>query len=435
MSDHPPNEKGLTDSSSQQQQQQHGLSTAQIERYSRQLLLPDIGVHGQSKLCNSSVLVVGAGGLGSPAILYLAAAGIGHLGIVDYDAVEASNLQRQIIHSEDSIGALKTDSAAASVHSLSSLVRCTTFNTLIDRSNVLDILKSFDLVVDGTDNVTTRYLLNDACVLLGKTLVSGSALRMDGQLTVYNHQGGPCYRCIFPVPPPPETVSNCNQAGVLGVVPGIIGCIQALEVIKIVSGMQTSYSQKMLLFDATQGSFRTVKLRGKNPSCEVCGTNPTITEPIDYIQFCGVSPHDKTPDLQVSGDDERISVKEYHSIVMAGTPHLLLDVREKVQYDICSLSQSHHIPLAKLESNIDCVLQLRETVSAEKSSSQAVSIVNADDSVSGSAAVPIYVVCRRGNDSQLAVQKLKGHGVSNVFDIVGGLKQWAVEIDPSFPKY
>ncbi|KAJ1340944.1 hypothetical protein BSLG_004417 [Batrachochytrium salamandrivorans] len=409
MSDHPPNEKGLTDSSSQQQQQ-HGLSTAQIERYSRQLLLPDIGVHGQSKLCNSSVLVVGAGGLGSPAILYLAAAGIGHLGIVDYDAVEASNLQRQIIHSEDSIGALKTDSAAASVH-------------------------SFDLVVDGTDNVTTRYLLNDACVLLGKTLVSGSALRMDGQLTVYNHQGGPCYRCIFPVPPPPETVSNCNQAGVLGVVPGIIGCIQALEVIKIVSGMQTSYSQKMLLFDATQGSFRTVKLRGKNPSCEVCGTNPTITEPIDYIQFCGVSPHDKTPDLQVSGDDERISVKEYHSIVMAGTPHLLLDVREKVQYDICSLSQSHHIPLAKLESNIDCVLQLRETVSAEKSSSQAVSIVNADDSVSGSAAVPIYVVCRRGNDSQLAVQKLKGHGVSNVFDIVGGLKQWAVEIDPSFPKY
>ncbi|EGF84382.1 hypothetical protein BATDEDRAFT_8411 [Batrachochytrium dendrobatidis JAM81] len=411
MADHSPATAKYTTS--------HGLSNQQIKRYSRQLLLRDIGVQGQEKLCNSSVLIIGAGGIGSPAILYLAAAGVGNLGIVDYDFVEESNLQRQIIHSEASINTSKTDSAATAVRSISSLVQCTTYNTLIDQSNVLEIVSGYDVVVDGSDNVATRYLLNDACVLLGKPLVSGSALRMDGQLTVYNHQGGPCYRCIFPVPPPPETVSNCNDGGVLGVVPGIIGCMQALEVIKLISGIQTSYSQKMLLLDAVSGSFRTVKLRGKSSTCAVCGPNPTITKPIDYVQFCGASPHDKALNLDVACPKDRISVKDYQNVMMAGKPHILLDVREKVQFDICSLPQSHNVSFGQLERQLDSIIKLRHDVVMETKTED----------------VPIYVVCRLGNDSQLAVQKLKENGVTNVFDIVGGLASWTKEIDPIFPEY
>ncbi|KAI8924450.1 hypothetical protein BC831DRAFT_513356 [Entophlyctis helioformis] len=387
----------------------HGLSQAQVERYSRQLLLRDIGVAGQERLCNAKVLVVGAGGIGSPVILYLAAAGIGHLGIVDYDSVEASNLQRQVVHTEARVGTLKADSAAQAVAELSSLVKCTTFNTLIDRTNVLDIVReqvppSFDIIVDATDNVATRYLLNDASVLLNKTLVSGSALRMDGQLTVYNHQGGPCYRCIFPVPPPPETVTNCSEGGVLGV--GIIGCIQALEVIKLVAGIPTSYSQKLLLFDAVAGSFRSVKLRGKSPNCAVCGDNPTITEPIDYVQFCGSAPDDKTPDVHLLEPHERVSVQAYRDVADSGAPHVLVDVRDQMQFEICALPNSLHVPFDKLQERLPEIVQHR-----------------------------IFVVCRRGNDSQMAVRTLKAGGIESAFDIIGGLEEWSRTIDPTFPNY
>eukprot|EP00842_Homolaphlyctis_polyrhiza_P006402 jgi/Hompol1/6763/HPOL_003800-RA len=376
----------------QQTQSQHGLSKAQIERYSRQLLLPELGVM----------------------------AGIGHLGIVDFDTVDESNLQRQVIHNEERVGTPKTESAAKAVADLSSHVRCTTFNTLIDSSNAMDIVKDFEYVVDATDNAATRYLLNDACVLLGKTLVSGSALRMDGQLTVYNHNGGPCYRCIFPVPPPPETVTNCNDGGVLGVVPGIIGCIQALEVIKLVAGIPTSFSQKMLLFDAMEGTFRTIKLRAKNKQCAVCGDTPTITAPIDYVLFCGASANDKTRRRELLSDEQRITCQQYNQIVQDNQPHVLLDVRQKVQFDICSLPHSHHIPLAELGKHIDRVSELQARVSAQ---------------TGAATPVPVYVVCRRGNDSQLAVDLLQKHGIKNAYDLVGGLTAWSETVDASMPIY
>ncbi|KAI8923963.1 hypothetical protein BC831DRAFT_14474 [Entophlyctis helioformis] len=398
----------------------HGLSQAQVERYSRQLLLRDIGVAGQERLCNAKVLVVGAGGIGSPVILYLAAAGIGHLGIVDYDSVEASNLQRQVVHTEARVGTLKADSAAQAVAELSSLVKCTTFNTLIDRTNVLDIVREFDIIVDATDNVATRYLLNDASVLLNKTLVSGSALRMDGQLTVYNHQGGPCYRCIFPVPPPPETVTNCSEGGVLGVVPGIIGCIQALEVIKLVAGIPTSYSQKLLLFDAVAGSFRSVKLRGKSPNCAVCGDNPTITEPIDYVQFCGSAPDDKTPDVHLLEPHERVSVQAYRDVADSGAPHVLVDVRDQMQFEICALPNSLHVPFDKLQERLPEIVQHRSRVALDTGTQTP---------------PPVFVVCRRGNDSQMAVRTLKAGGIESAFDIIGGLEEWSRTIDPTFPNY
>ncbi|KND00824.1 uncharacterized protein SPPG_03929 [Spizellomyces punctatus DAOM BR117] len=401
------------------------LDNDEISRFSRQLLMREIGVQGQLKLRNTTVLVVGAGGLGAPAVMYLAAAGIGRLGIVDYDPVEASNLQRQIVHDETRVGMMKAESAKATVNRLSSFCDCIAYNTLIESSNAMDIIRPWDIVVDATDNVATRYLLNDACVLAGKPLVSGSALRMDGQLTVYNHAGGPCYRCIFPAPPPPETVTNCSDGGVLGVVPGIIGCLQALEVIKIASGLGTSFSQKMLLFDATSGAFRTIKLRGQSPTCAICGKNPTITDLIDYVQFCGAAPTDKTPAQTLLPDDERSTCREYSSVRMGAWPHLLLDVRETVQFNICSLPNSLNVPLKDLERRLTDVEQAARQAAALESSAIAI----AKD------ALPIYVVCRRGNDSQVAVQLLRQHGFLQAKDIAGGLERWASEIDPDFPTY
>ncbi|KAJ3187006.1 Molybdenum cofactor synthesis protein 3 [Gaertneriomyces sp. JEL0708] len=395
-------------------QKKTNLNNEEISRYSRQLLMPEIGVQGQLNIRNASLLVVGAGGLGAPAIMYLAAAGIGRLGIVDYDPVEASNLQRQIIHDETKLNVPKAESARQTVEKLSSLCDCVAYNTLIDSSNALELIRPYDIVLDATDNVATRYLLNDACVLLDKVLVSGSALRMDGQLTVYHYQGGPCYRCIFPKPPPAETVTNCSDGGVLGVVPGIIGCLQALEAIKIASGMGTSFSQKLLIFDATTGTFRGIKLRGRKPDCAVCGDAPTITKLIDYVQFCGSSAADKTPSLNVLPGEERISCKSYAGI--RSSPHLLLDVREKVQYNICSLPNSINIPYKELDRR---VAEVEDAVKRKNDEN----------------GIPVYVVCRRGNDSQLAVQLLKESGFTMAKDIIGGLEQWAAEVEPAFPTY
>ncbi|KAJ3024214.1 Molybdenum cofactor synthesis protein 3 [Thoreauomyces humboldtii] len=340
------------------------LSNAEISRFSRQLLVPEIGVPGQLSLRNASVLVVGAGGLGAPAIMYLAAAGIGRIGIVDYDEVEASNLQRQIIHDETKVGVLKAESARETVNRLSSLCECVAYNLLLDSGNAMETLSPWDYIVDATDNVATRYLLNDACVLLKKTLISGSALRMDGQLTVYNHEGGPCYRCIFPSPPPPETVTNCSDGGVVGVVPGIIGCMQALEVIKIASGIGASFSQKLLIFDATDGTFRTIRLRGRRSTCAVCGDEPTVTELIDYVQFCGAGADDKSHGLKLLDDSERITAKGYAAL--RSKPHVLLDVREKIQFAICALPDSISMDrllspaaLCSLYPNVFLLLSLR----------------------------------------------------------------------------
>ncbi|KAG2219854.1 hypothetical protein INT45_000741 [Circinella minor] len=396
-------------------EKQNQLNNEEIRRFGRQLILPEFGPEGQLKLRNSSILVVGAGGLGAPAILYLGAGGIGKLGIVDHDDVDISNLHRQVIHKERTQGMNKAVSAMLAVHEIHPQCHVTPYPILLDSSNALSLIKQYDVVLDATDNVATRYLLNDACVLAGKPLVSGSALRMDGQLTVYNHNGGPCYRCIHPVPPPPETVTNCSDGGVLGVIPGVIGILQALEAIKIVAGLtenQTSHS--FLIFNGCYSPmFRSIKLRGKKENCLVCGENPTITELIDYVEFCGSGATDKEASLFVLKPEERINVQQYKKVVENKESHLLLDVRSPVQFKICSLPNSISIPLDKLESQLP---GLREQIEKQKAEN-------------------VYVVCRLGNDSQLAVQMLQKYGIMNVQDITGGLYKWATDIDTSFPIY
>ncbi|CAG5133567.1 unnamed protein product [Candidula unifasciata] len=389
------------------------LSNADISRYSRQLILPEFGVTGQIKLKSSSVLVVGAGGLGCPAAIYLAAAGVGKLGVVDYDEVELSNLHRQILHTVDRVGVSKSLSVAQSCFRLNPSVLYIPYQLQLNSTNALDIIKSYDVVVDATDNVATRYLLNDACVLANKPLVSGSALRFEGQ------------------PPPPETVTNCSEGGVLGVVPGIIGSLQALEAIKIASGMEPSFCQRLLLFDGLDGTFRNIKLRSRSKSCSVCGEKPTILKLIDYEQFCGAGATDKNPDLHVLSDSSRISAKEYASMLNDRVPHVLLDVRPAVELDICKLPHpALNIPFPLFNKNISQVAsQIMQVVNDQCHSTT--------EQPDGST-IQVVCVCRRGNDSQLAVdllqKKLLSTGV-NLVDIRGGLYSWTKQVDADFPTY
>ncbi|XP_060790275.1 adenylyltransferase and sulfurtransferase MOCS3 isoform X2 [Neoarius graeffei] len=405
------------------------LSNDDIMRYSRQLLLPELGVKGQMSLLNTSVLVVGCGGLGCPLALYLAAAGIGRLGLLDYDEVELSNLHRQVLHTERTQGLPKAQSAAQALSRLNSTTQCVPYHLQLSSENALQLIQQYDIVADCSDNVPTRYLVNDACVLSGRPLVSASALRMEGQLTVYNYKGGPCYRCLYPVPPSPETVTNCSDGGVLGVVVGVMGCLQALEVLKIASGQKSSFGQQLLMFDAQDGRFRCIKLRAKQAGCVVCGEMPTVTELQDYERFCGSSATDKCRRLNLLSAEQRVSVQEYKSIMDCGTPHLLLDVRPKVEVDICHLPVSINIPLASLEDQkTDHINFLKKMISELKSQ------------MSSELPVPVYVVCKLGNDSQTAVQLLEmmsGTELEDITvkDITGGLMAWANKIDPSFPKY
>ncbi|XP_033734374.1 adenylyltransferase and sulfurtransferase MOCS3-like [Pecten maximus] len=396
------------------------LNNAEISRYSRQLILPEIGVKGQLSISSTSVLVVGAGGLGCPSSIYLAAAGIGRIGLVDYDEVELTNLHRQILHTETKVGVTKSASAAHACKSLNSHVECVPYHLQLNSSNALQLIQQYDIVLDATDNVATRYLLNDACILANKPLVSGSALRFEGQLTVYNYNGGPCYRCLYPKPPPPETVTNCSDGGVLGVVPGIIGCLQALEALKIASGIGPSFSQVMLMFDGLDGTFRRIKLRGRQPSCPLCSTNPSITQLIDYEQFCGTRADDKDKCLKVLDSEHRITVHEYKKMLETSSEHVLVDVRTEVEMDICQLPhQPINIPINRI--------------------GQEESIARIQSQLSTSEEKPaVIVVCRRGNDSQIAVEKLlrcfKDSEV-DIKDIRGGLHAWAKHIDTNFPVY
>lgn len=409
-----------------------GLSNAEISRYGRQLLIPEWSIEGQLSVRSSSVLVVGVGGLGCPVALYLAGAGIGHLGLVDYDTVDVNNLHRQVIFTEQQVGVAKVKVAQETVKSLNSLVRCSTYQVLLVSSNAMDIMKDYDVIVDCSDNVATRYLLNDASVLLKKPLVSGSALRFEGQLTVYNHEGGPCYRCLFPTPPPPDTVTNCSDGGVVGAVPGLIGSMQALEALKIAAKIGTSYSQRMLVFDGFEGIFRTVKLRPRMPECVVCGDNPSINELIDYEQFCGASPDDKTWGLHILSAEQRITCTEYQRVLAEGKPHVLLDVREPVQFKICHLQHAVNVPFDELERDAAAVERTRELLREASTTSQQAAVASAQQGDN----VPIYCVCRRGNHSQLAAQLLSEHFASSeVKDIVGGLTAWHLTVDPSFPTY
>lgn len=390
------------------------LNNNEIARYSRQIILSEIGVQGQLKLKRASVLVVGAGGLGCPSSLYLAGAGVGHIGLLDYDEVELTNLHRQLLHTESTVGLTKVDSARAYLEELNSQIEVSTHHTQLTSDNALAFLERYDIIVDATDNVATRYLLNDACVLLKKPLVSGSALQLEGQLTVYNHKSGPCYRCLFPTPPPPETVTNCGDGGVLGAITGVIGALQALESIKIILGNDGVLSGRLLLFDGHQSAFRNLKLRGKKADCAVCSENASLTKLIDYEQFCSMKATDKDSHLSLLKPHERVTAEEYKSLLDRNVPHVLIDVRGANQFEICQLPSSINVP-------IEDILKNRRNVAEECREGD------------------VFVVCRRGNDSQLAVQHLaplfEERGLSAPRDIVGGLHAWARNVDREFPIY
>ena len=394
------------------------LSNDEIARYSRHLILPEVGMEGQQKLKAAKVLCVGTGGLGAPLALYLAAAGVGTIGLVDFDTVDASNLQRQVIHSTATVGMLKVDSAEIMLKGLNPYLNVVKYNTMLTSANALEIFKDFDVIADGTDNFQTRYLVNDACVLTGKPNAYGSIFRFEGQASVFGTEEGPCYRCLYPEPPPPGLVPSCAEGGVLGILPGLVGVIQATEVIKLILKIGEPLIGRLLLVDALGMSFRTLKLR-KNPDCPVCGTNPTVTALIDYDQFCGVpkpaavgplevAQNKAVSDLPVVDGIPQISVETLKKKLDAKEDIFVLDVREPHEYPIANLG-APLIPVGSLESRIG-------ELTAEKDSE-------------------IVVHCRSGARSQKAAVILKNAGFSNVSNLTGGILAWAEKIDPTMPKY
>ncbi|KAM6553757.1 hypothetical protein CsatB_014519 [Cannabis sativa] len=402
----------------------HELSSDMIYRYSRHLLLPSFGVQGQSNLLKSSIVVVGAGGLGSPALLYLAACGVGRLGIVDHDVVELNNMHRQIIHTEQYIGQPKVKSAAAACRSVNSSIKIVEHTEALRTSNALEILGQYDIVVDATDNAPSRYMISDCCVVLGKPLVSGAALGLEGQLTVYNYNGGPCYRCLFPTPPPSTACQRCADSGVLGVVPGVIGCLQALEAIKIASAVGEPLSGRMLLLDALSARIRIVTIRGRSLQCEVCGENSSFTnkkfKEFNYEKFTQTPLSSSPIKLNLLEEDSRISTTELKEKIVKGEAYVLVDVRPEHHFKIVSLPGSLNIPLRSLEARLPEISSALEEESNKAGS--------------GSGA-QLYVMCRRGNDSQRAVQSLHKLGFTSAKDILGGLEGWARDVDPNLPMY
>ncbi len=381
------------------------LTNDQINRYSRHLILPEVGIEGQKKLGAARVLCIGSGGLGSPIILYLAAAGIGKLGIVDFDKVELSNLQRQIIHSEEWVGKLKNESAKTSARSLNSDIDITTYNERLTSENAMEILKEYDIVVDGSDNFPTRYLVNDATVLLKKPYVYGSIFRFEGQASVfYAGKGGPCYRCLYPSPPPPGMVPSCAEGGVIGILPGIIGLIQSTEIIKLILGKGESLIGRLLLFEALPMKFRELKLR-RDPNCPICGKGATIKELIDYEEFCGVRRDEGTS--QKIDNVLEITTYELKKIMDSKKPFTLIDVREPHEYQICRIEGSLLIPLATIAGQMNQLDQTGE----------------------------IIVHCQSGKRSYEAVKFLKSMGFSKARSLKGGIKAWSEDIDPSLPVY
>ena len=395
---------------------QHGLESADVERYSRQIILPSFGVHSQAKLDRGSVLVIGAGGLGSPALLYLAAAGVKRIGIVDRDCVELSNIHRQIIHREETVGKQKTSSAKQTIHAINSSIHVEEFMQGFTRENALDIISDYDVVLDASDNAPTRYLISDACCVAKKPLVSGAAIGTDGQLTVYCYEDGPCYRCLYPTPPPATSCSRCADAGVLGPVPGAIGTMQAMEVIKILAGIGDVLSKRMLVMDALYCRYMVVKLRSRNQSCVSCGVSPSITREslplFDYFDFTGQpdASDAATEGLKLVDLEHRITVRQLKLKMEADPSHVLIDVRPRHQFDICSIPGSINIPMASFD-----VQQVRDVMDHEGQS--------------------ISVVCRRGNQSQKALLQLHENGINHAKDVIGGVQSWSKDIDSSFPTY
>jgi adenylyltransferase/sulfurtransferase len=380
------------------------LTTDDLSRYSRHLILPEVGMEGQQRLKAARVLCVGTGGLGSPLALYLTAAGIGTLGLVDFDVVDASNLQRQIIHSTKDIGRKKIDSAEEKLKALNPAINIVKHETMLTSANALDILKDYDIVADGTDNFPTRYLVNDACVLLGKPNAYGSIFRFEGQASVFATEEGPCYRCLYPEPPPPGLVPSCAEGGVLGILPGLVGVIQATEVIKLILGKGAPLIGRLLLVDALNMRFRELKLR-KNPECPVCGTNPTVTKLIDYDHFCGIVP--ETPqEKNMKNGIPQITVKEFKARRDSGEDIFLLDVREPYEYQIAQIGGTL-IPQNDVPNRLAEIPRDRE----------------------------IVVQCRSGARSQRIAELLKQSGYTQVVNLAGGILAWADEIDAKVQKY
>ena len=380
------------------------LTTDDLSRYSRHLILPEVGMEGQRRIKAARVLCVGTGGLGSPLVLYLAAAGVGTLGLVDFDVVDASNLQRQIIHSTKDIGHKKIDSAAEKLTALNPAINIVKHETMLTSANALEIMKDYDIVADGTDNFPTRYLVNDACVLLGKPNVYGSIFRFEGQASVFATQAGPCYRCLYPEPPPPGLVPSCAEGGVLGILPGLVGVIQATEVIKLILGKGESLVGRLLLVDALNMRFRELTLR-KNPECPVCGTNPTVTQLIDYDHFCGIIP--ETPqEKNVKNGIPQITVKELKVRRDAGEDIFLLDVREPYEYQIAQIGGTL-IPQNDVPQRLAEIPRDRE----------------------------IVVQCRSGARSQRIAEFLMQSGYTQVVNLAGGILAWSDEVDPTVQKY
>jgi adenylyltransferase/sulfurtransferase len=380
---------------------QPGLSQQEILRYSRHLIMPEVGMDGQLRLKQAKVLLIGTGGLGAPLGLYLAAAGVGHLGLVDFDAVDFTNLQRQVTFGTKDVGRPKLEAAAERLRDLNPEIEITSHEAKLSSENALDILRGYDIIVDGTDNFPTRYLVNDACVLLGKPNVYGSIFRFEGQATVFALKDGPCYRCLYPEPPPPGLVPSCAEGGVLGVLPGIVGSIQANETIKLILGKGESLKGRLLVFDALKMRFRELRLR-KNPDCPVCGTHPTVTKLIDYNEFCGIRGEEAQPTVQVP----EIEPKELKARLDRGEDVFILDVREPHEYQICNIG-GYLLPLGDLPKRAHELDSAREIVAH----------------------------CRSGKRSAEAVDFLRKAGFRKIWNLKGGILAWSDQVDPSLPKY
>ncbi|HVJ07273.1 MAG TPA: molybdopterin-synthase adenylyltransferase MoeB [Acidisarcina sp.] len=382
-------------------QKEATLNREEILRYSRHLIMPEVAMEGQQKLKAARVLCIGAGGLGSPLLLYLAAAGVGTLGLVDFDVVDYTNLQRQIIHTTSDVGRPKIDSAAEKIAAINPFVKIVRFETMLTSANALDIFKDFDIIADGTDNFATRYLVNDACVLSGKPNVYASIFRFEGQASIFATKDGPCYRCLYPEPPPPGLVPSCAEGGVLGVLPGMLGIIQATEVLKLILGSGEPLIGRLLLVDALAARFRELRIR-KNPDCPVCGAHPSVRELIDYNQFCGV----RGEEVIFGSTVPEIQPEELKRRLDAGEDIFVLDVREPHEYQICNLN-GYLIPVGDLQKRVH-----------ELDSSRV-----------------IVAHCKSGARSAKAVEFLRQAGFQNVSNLAGGILRWSDKVDPTVPKY
>ena len=388
------------------------LSADELQRYARHLSLPEVGIAGQAKLKEARVLLVGAGGLGSPVALYLAAAGVGTLGVVDFDRVDVTNLQRQVLHSTGDIGRPKTESARVRLHGINPHVDVRAYDTALTSENALDIIRRYDIVVDGTDNFQTRYLTNDACVILGKPNVYGSIFRFEGQASVFAKADGPCYRCLFREPPPPGLVPSCAEGGVFGVLPGLVGMIQATETVKLILGVGESLVGRLLLVDAMRMSFRTIQLR-KDPQCPACGTRE-ITQLMDYEAFCGIERADTSANGRESQDDEdwadgvrEMSVTELAARLRSGDAFDLIDVREPYEHAIARIPQARLIPMRTLAASVGSLDPGREVV----------------------------LLCHHGMRSAAAAEFLREQGFQRVWNLTGGIDAWSEDVDPGVRRY